>query len=248
MLKDERALWTEFRSNRSENARSHLIENYLTLVKKIVGTMSVASFQSIDRRDLVSVGCVGLIEAVDNFDPEKGVEFITFAYRRIKGAIWDHLRQHDAVSRTLRTKEKTINAAIDTLRNKLNREPIPEEIALEAGISVDDYYTAIGQLDSLAVLSYNAELGNEHETFISVLEDHHIQSQQDKMELDEILDVLKDKISSLPETERLVIILYYYEKLNLKEIGTVLSVSESRVSQVRASALHRLRRALKSMV
>lgn len=248
MLKDERALWDEFKATRAEATRSTIIEYYLNLVKKIVGTMAVASFDGIDRHELISVGCVGLIEAVDGFDPDKGVEFITFAYRRIKGSIWDYLRKHDAVSRSLRAKEKTINHAIDILRVRLKREPQPEEIAQEADMSVEEYYTVIGQLDSLAVLSYDTELSYDHDSFASLIEDKSNPSPQEKLEVEEIFSILKDSLTSLPETERLVIILYYYEKLNLKEIGAVLSVSESRVSQIRASALHRLRRVLKSLV
>ncbi len=248
MLKDEFALWEDFRLNKTESVRSKIIEYYLTLVKKIVGSMAVASFDGIDRHELVSVGCVGLIEAVDNFDPTKGVEFITFAYRRIKGSIWDYLRQHDAVSRTLRAKEKIINHAIDVLRVRLKTEPQPEDIAQEADMTVDEYYAVIGQLDSLAVLSYDTELTFDHDSFISIIEDKNNPSAQEKLEIEEIFEALKDSVSSLPETEKLVIILYYYEKLNLKEIGAVLSVSESRVSQIRASALHRLRRVLKTLV
>lgn len=248
MLKDERALWDEFKATRAESTRSNIIEYYLNLVKKIVGTMAVASFDGVDRHELISVGCVGLIEAVDGFDPDKGVEFITFAYRRIKGSIWDYLRKHDAVSRSLRAKEKVINHAIDVLRVRLKKEPQPEEIAQEADITVDDYYMVIGQLDSLAVLSYDTELNYDHDSFASLIEDKSNPSAQEKLEVEEIFAALKDSLTTLPETERLVIILYYYEKLNLKEIGAVLSVSESRVSQIRASALHRLRRVLKSLV
>lgn len=245
MLKDEKKLWNEYKINKNKKAREKLIELYVPVVKKIVSSMAISSFENVDKMDLTSAGFVGLIEAVDNFEIDKGVEFLTYAYRRIKGAIFDYLRKTDVVSRSLREKEKKIRQASDLLFEKLKREPEAEEIAKECGMSLDEYYSVMGQIESLTVLSYNSLIPGsnfEHISSFSKYEDF-----QKDLEEEELLDIVKKQIKSLPEKEMLVVILYYYEKLNLKEIGKVLGVGESRVSQIRSSALQRLRRAIRQV-
>lgn len=242
-MSDERALWEEY--SRTGRNRDELILKYLPLIKYVVGRMSVTPPQGLDYEDILSFGVFGLIDAVEKFDPSKGFVFQTYAIPRIRGAILDELRKCDWFSRTGREKVQKFNRAMEkVLRDK--GEMNDDLIMQEMGINSDEYYEIqdlasrgyITSLDETTPLDdgeipVEASIADDRETASERLDD-----ESDKAQLVEALQ-------ELPERERQMLSLYYYEGLTLKEIGAVMGVSESRVSQIHGKGLAMLRAILR---
>ena len=229
-------------------SRDWLISEYLPYVKKIVYRFSRHLPPSIDVDDLINVGAIGLMQALESFDPEMDNKFITYAVFRIKGAILSELRSRDFLSRKNRKKIRELDSAHLYLERKLGREADDIELADEIGVDLEQLYE-IKNLSNIAFVSFD-ELGYPS-TKIREDNDEYLTNGNSKdafnlVQLKELKSALADAIEKLPEKETLVISLYYMDELTMKEIGEVLDISESRVSQIHSRAIERLRRRLKN--
>jgi RNA polymerase sigma factor for flagellar operon FliA len=247
---DTAALWAAYKSSGDQAAREQLILNYSPLVKYVAGRVSVNLPNTVETADLISYGIFGLIDAIEKYEPDRGIKFETYAIARIKGAILDELRAMDWVPRSVRARAREIEGAYVTLENRLRRVPSDAEVAAEMGVTPKELADIYTKLSYTSVMSFE-ELwsGGDREDRSDPLASIKDESAEDPVttfEAVEIKDILAGAIDRLPEREKLVIALYYYEGLTLKEIGQVLSVTESRVSQLHTKAVLRLRARLRS--
>lgn len=230
--------------------KEELIKSYLPLVKKVVHRLSGRLPKDVDIREMLNSGIIGLVDALEKYDPRHETNFSTYAQFRIRGAILDSFRSQDWLPRSLRFKSHKIESAYHRIEQKLGRAATDEEVALDLGIQVDELQKLLGEVGSIVMLSFE-ELGFGHgeERFQA---DEYIASKgQDplhKLLSGEKVGLIARALDRLPEKERLVISLYFYEELNLKEIGEILGVTESRASQIRSRALIRLKNYLKKAV
>ena len=248
MVQDEtQALWREYRNNKDQHVRDRLILTYAPLVKYVAGRLGSGLPAHVDENDLVSYGLLGLIGAIERFDPDRDIKFETYAIARIKGSIIDELRAMDWVPRSVRSRARDIERAIGELERKLMRAPTDEEIAEKLGVTTDDLNdslseigrSSIAALDELWTISSGA--GGDQVALIDTIEDTHGPEPQSELAQTELREALGEAIARLPEREKLVVTLYYYEELTLREIGEVLGVTESRVSQLHTKAILRLK-------
>ncbi len=241
----EDKLWERFFKDRDQEIRDYFVIKYAPLVKYVAGKVSMGMPQNIEFDDLVSYGIFGLIDAINKFDPARGIKFKTYAMTRIRGAIFDELRSIDWIPRSIRQKAKQIEQVISELENKLGRTVEDEEIAKELGISNEEFQTLLNKLSGTSMLSLNDiwYLGDDNDelSIMETLEAPENMNPDILIEKQEIRDYIIDAIKKLPDKEKKVIVLYYYEDLTLKEIGEVLEVTESRVSQLHTKAIMRLR-------
>jgi RNA polymerase sigma factor for flagellar operon FliA len=229
--------------------KEKLILEYSPLIKFIAQKIAVRLPSNIEFDDLVSSGVIGLMDAIDKYDPTRDNKFKTYAEFRIRGAILDELRAQDWVPRSVREKAKQLERAHVRLEQQLGRVPTEDEITRELKISKEEYYDLLNQVKSVSILSLD-EAGSfnssDRKSILSLLESCKIPSPIAQLNLKAVKEVVTRAIESLPEKQRLVLSLYYYEDLNLKEIGEVLDVTESRVSQLHTQAILWLKRKLKS--
>lgn len=230
----------------SDDRRNALVEEYLPLVGHVLGRLTIHLPQTLDREDLFEVGVLGLMHASRTFDPTRGAIFKTHAYVAIRGAILDEIRKHDPVPRSRRDRVKEIAEAEHRLAVRLHRAPTPEEIAAETGLAVEQVEESLVNAHGAGTLSLDeasSKGGDAPESrLIQMLATPKGDDPADRAAMDELKGRLADAILELPERERRVIVLYYAEELRLKEIGALLGVTESRVSQIHARALHALNR------
>ncbi|ADK80713.1 RNA polymerase sigma factor WhiG [Sediminispirochaeta smaragdinae] len=249
--KTEAELWELYRNSRDPKIRDRFIEQYSPLVKYVAGKVAIGMPQNVEFDDLVGFGVFGLFDAIEKFDPEKHVKFKTYAVTRIRGAIYDELRSIDWVPRSVRQKAREIEETIHRLEASLGRAASDKEIADELGISVADFQKLMLKISGTSVLSLNDVwyTGDENDTVAIVdgIESPQSLNPDIIIEKEEIRRVIVQAISELPEKEKKVLVLYYYEDLTLKEIGKVLDVTESRVSQLHTKAIMRLRSKLTNM-
>ncbi len=231
-----------------ETEREKIIEKYAPLVRIIASKLAIRLPNHIDMDDLINVGITGLLEAIDRYDPEKGVKIETFISIRIRGAMLDELRRMDWVPRSVRQKKREVEEAYLKLESTLNREPTEEEIADYLGMDVEEYQRFLQDSSCLSFLSLE-DLGLEDDTksILECMGDPNGVDPFASLNLKEVREVLAKAIEELPERERLVLTLYYYEDMNLREIGQVLNVTESRVSQIHTQAIMRLKAKLKKV-
>ena len=244
--RDTQALWQEFRRTNDRGLRDRLILTYAPLVKFVAGRLGASLPSHVDEQDLVSYGLLGLIGAIERYDPDREIKFETYAIMRIKGAIIDELRSLDWVPRSVRSRAREIERAMLELENRLKRPPTDEEVATEIGITVDEFQDSLTAISrsSVAALDELWQIntgGGDTVSLIDTIEDPHVDDPSKAMSQTEVREALADAIQRLPEREKLVITLYYYEELTLREIGEVLSVTESRVSQLHTKAILRLK-------
>lgn len=241
----EEKLWEKFIKSKEQTIRDYFVVKYAPLVKYVAGKVSMGMPQNIEFDDLVSYGVFGLIDAIGKFDPARGIKFKTYAMTRIRGAIFDELRSIDWIPRSIRQKAKQIEQVISELENKLGRTVEDEEIAKEMGISNEEFQSLLNKLSGTSMLSLNDiwYLGDDNDelSILETLEAPENMNPDVLIEKEEIRDYIIDAIKKLPDKEKKVIVLYYYEDLTLKEIGEVLDVTESRVSQLHTKAIMRLR-------
>ena len=245
------ALWARYKDEHESTARDELILNYSPLVKYVAGRLASSLPQTVDTADLISYGIFGLIDAIEKFDPGRAIKFETYAISRIKGAIIDELRAMDWVPRSVRSRAREIEGAYVKLENSLRRVPTDQEVADHMGISLKEFQDILAKLSYTSVVSFE-ELWvggerDEGQNAIGSIKDDTAEDPVAIFESAEIKDILAGAIDRLPERERTVIALYYYEGLTLKEIGQVLGVTESRVSQLHTKAVLRLRAKLHSV-
>jgi RNA polymerase sigma factor for flagellar operon FliA len=240
------ALWDEYKSKGTVEARERLILNYAPLVKFVAGRVASGLPQSVDQADLVSYGIFGLIDAIDKFEPERGWKFETYAISRIKGAIIDELRSIDWVPRSVRTKAREVERAYSKLEGELHRTPEESEVAAEMGISQDDLVTTLSQISYVGIVALDEVVGGGGDdgggsTTVGGMVAGTVGDPVAAFEVEEMKQILADAINRMPDRERLVLTLYYYEGLTLAEIGEVLGVTESRVCQIHTKAILQLR-------
>ena len=221
------------------------LEDYLPLVKFIAGRLEIGLPRSVEAGDLINAGVVGLIEAYRNFDTSKGVKFETYASLRVRGSILDELRSMDWVPRSVRARSHEVEKVLARIENELGRQPSEEELAGALGVEMAEYYEIIGDVSSTALLSLDEmayEEGDDKAVpLIDTIRSPEPVNALGQLEREEMRDLLADSLGQLNEQERLVVALYYYEELTLKEIGQVLELSESRVSQLHTKAVMSLR-------
>ena len=244
---DTQTLWRAYRADPESKAlRDRLILTYAPLVKYVAGRLASGLPAHVDDDDLVSYGVLGLMGAIERYDPERDVKFETYAITRIRGSIIDELRAMDWVPRSVRARARDIERAIGELERRLHRAPSDEEIAKKLGISeeeLDDSLTdisrsSIGALDELWTVNTGS---GDQVAMIDTIEDADAPDPQGSLSQAELKEAVGDAIARLPEREKLVVTLYYYEELTLREIGEVLGVTESRVSQLHTKAILRLK-------
>lgn len=249
--KDEKELWQEYRKTKNPEIREYFVIKYSPLVKYVAGKVAIGMPQQVEFEDLVSYGSFGLLDAIEKYDPERDIKFKTYAMTRIRGSIFDELRNIDWVPRTLRQKAKQLEEAIITLENKLGHSVDDEEIAKEMGISNQELQELFSKISGASVISLNDVWytgdDNDQVSFIDTIESPESLNPENIIEKEEIRSVIVEAIKQLPDKEKKVIVLYYYEDLTLKEIGEVLEVTESRVSQLHTKAILRLRGKLMRM-
>lgn len=240
------SLWQAYKSENNQKARDKIILHYSPLVKYVASRLAANLPASIEVNDLVSYGLFGLIDAIEKFDPARQIKFETYAIPRIRGAIIDELRSLDWVPRSVRAKSKELEKVYIELENKLKRVPTDEEVAETMGLSIKELHQLYQQLSYTSIVALD-ELwtgGTDKEetlTLIDTVEDASSADPSQVFEQEEVKEVLAQAIDNLPEREKIVVALYYYEGLTLKEIGEVLNVTESRVSQLHTKAIFRLR-------
>jgi RNA polymerase sigma factor for flagellar operon FliA len=241
--------WVEFKKDNDPQVRQRLLEQYLPLVKNVAGRMALGFPKSVELSDLINTGVIGLIEALSNFDPSRGVKFETYAVPRIRGAILDELRSLDWVPRSTRAKSREIERAVSKLENELGRPPTNRELAKCLKVSSEELFSAMGDVSSTTMLSLDEliykEEDNRQVPRVETLQDLSCQNVLGDLEKEELKAYMTQAISHLSEQERLVVALYYYEELTLKEIGEVMQISESRVSQIHTKAVLKLRGMIK---
>jgi len=241
-------LWQSFASNREGKVRQELALKYLPLVKYIVGRLAVKPPPSLDQEDLLGYGIVGLLEAIDRYDPSRGVSFEAFAARRIRGAVLDALRRAHWAPRTLIEKLKQVSAVYRRLEQEQGMEPRDEEVAKAAGLEVGELQDLLERGAQMAIISLEEFLLNEEreETVRrgELLADTQSPAPDQRLEQEELRRALREALQSLSDRDRLILTLYYHEGLTLKEIGEVLQISESRVCQLHGRALLNLRNKL----
>ena len=238
-------LWEEYRSSGSKVAKDKLLAEYAGLVKYIADRVGYSLPRSVDRQDLLSCGILGLIKAVETFDPAKDIKFETFASHKIRGAILDELRALDWVPRSVRQKAKFIQKAYSELEEKLGRTPYDDEVCVHLGVSSEEFEKILADSSPVTVFSLDETFSRDSESkemsIADAIEDTESDNPLQKLGYDEVKKVLKEAIMTLPEKEKLVIALYHFEELTLKEIGVVLGITESRVSQIHSKVMLKLR-------
>jgi RNA polymerase sigma factor for flagellar operon FliA len=250
---DVQELWRTFRRTGDQALRDRLILMYAPIVKYVAGRLGSGLPAHVDEGDLVSYGLLGLISAIERYDPDRDVKFETYAIARIKGSILDELRALDWVPRSVRSRARQIERAMAELEAKLSRAPTDEELAKKVGITVEELEdsltdisrSSIAALDELWTISGS---GGDQVALIDTIEDTQGPEPQSAFAQTELREMVADAITGLPEREKLVITLYYYEDLTLREIGEVLGVTESRVSQLHTKAILRLKARLSGVV
>ena len=242
---DTQTLWQEYRATRDRGVRDRLILTYAPLVKFVAGRLGSSLPSHVDEQDLVSYGLLGLIGAIERYDPDREIKFETYAIMRIKGAIIDELRSLDWVPRSVRSRARAIERAIVELERSLMRAPTDEEIAAKVGISSEELDRSLFEISrsSMAALDelWTPQGGGDQVALIDTIEDVAGEDPEFSLEQTELNEALAESIARLPEREKLVVTLYYYEELTLREIGEVLGVTESRVSQLHTKAILRLK-------
>jgi RNA polymerase sigma factor FliA len=239
-------LWREFKTTAAPDLRERLILHYSPLVKYVAGRVGVGLPPNIEQADLVSYGIFGLIDAINKFDIERAIKFETYAISRIKGAIIDELRAIDWIPRSVRYKAREVEKAYAALEARLHRTPNEAEVADELGIPLEDLHQIFSQVSFVNVIALDELLnvGGERGdklSLVDTLEDTKAEDPVAAFETEETKYLLARAINTLPEREKIVVTLYYYEGLTLAEIGQVLGVTESRICQMHTKAVLQLR-------
>ncbi len=250
---EEDRRWREYKKTKDIKIRNFFIEKYSPLVKYVVANMNITVNDQSDYDDLIGWGIDGLIDAIERFDPDRGVKFKTYAIIRIRGAIYDKLREMDWIPRSVRQIEKEYQKVVSELQYEMGEKPTDELIAERLGISMEEFQETslklqnsrnyVNSLDNMLFPDTSSDNGITLEDVIEAPDD--LSNPESIVIRNEIIEKIKEAIKELPEKELQVIMLYYHEELTLKEIGAVLNVTESRVSQLHARALELLKEKLK---
>lgn len=239
-------LWKDYKVTGSKVAKDKLLVEYSHLVKFISHRLSINLPASVDKNDLTSAGILGLIKAVETFEPERGFKFETYAAHKIRGSILDELRALDWVPRSVRQKARDLQRTYSKLENDLGRLPYDDEVCDSLGISIKEYEDILSDVAPVTIISLEESMPDRSSDskelrIIDTIEDPGSSNPLKELGFNEVKAILKDAIGNLPEKEKLVVALYHYEELTLKEIGVVLDITESRVSQIHSKAILKLR-------
>ncbi|MEV7774879.1 RNA polymerase sigma factor WhiG [Kitasatospora sp. NPDC086791] len=239
-------LWRSYKESGDQRLREQLILHYSPLVKYVAGRVGVGLPSNVEQADFVSSGVFGLIDAIEKFDIDRAIKFETYAISRIRGAIIDELRALDWIPRSVRQKAKAVERTYATLEARLRRTPHDPEVAAEMGIAIEDLHAIFSQLSLANVVALDELLhpvgeGGDRLSLMDTLEDHGADNPVEVAEDRELRRLLAQAVNTLPEREKTVVTLYYYEGLTLAEIGQVLGVTESRVSQIHTKSVLQLR-------
>ncbi len=241
----EEELWKIYRKTHDTSVRDFFVKQYAPLVKYVAGKVAIGMPHKVEFDDLVGFGVFGLFDAIEKYDPAKHVKFKTYAVTRIRGSIFDELRSIDWVPRSVRQKSREVEDTIRSLESRLGRAASDEEIARAMSMDVEEFQSLILKISSTSILSLNdVWYSGEDDDQISIVESIESPTSLNPdtiVEREEIKRVIVEAINELPEKEKKVLILYYYEDLTLKEIGHILGVTESRISQLHTKAIMRLR-------
>ncbi|CAM2009360.1 FliA/WhiG family RNA polymerase sigma factor [Acanthopleuribacter pedis] len=235
-------------------ARQGQIEDYIPLVKYLAHRISMKLPNHVEIDDLVNSGIIGLIDAIEKFDPSRGIKFKTYAEFRIRGAIFDGLRSLDWVPRSVRKQKKMVEQSYAQLEQQLGRHATDEELSKELGVGLDEFYKILDNLKGVSLGKFvelnnnDSQANGEGDSVIAFIPDRSTDDPYHKFQKHELTEILSEAIRKLPDKERYVVSLYYFDELTMKEIGTVLNITESRVSQLHTKSMIRLRDALKSYV
>ena len=232
--------------------REEVIKRYSPMIKYVANRIAMRLPPHIEVDDLISVGVLGLMDAISKYDSTRGAKFKTYAEFRVRGAILDELRSLDWVPRSIRQKASQVDKVVQELQAKLSRSPEDEEVAKEMGLSLDQFHDTLNETRSMPVFSLEdlglAKDSGEQQSLLDCLAGKADADPQTQIRLVELKEIIAKAIEGLPEKERLMVSLYYYEELTMKEIGAVLEITESRVSQIHSKAVYRLRTKLKAII
>ncbi|NLJ72582.1 MAG: FliA/WhiG family RNA polymerase sigma factor [Syntrophomonadaceae bacterium] len=249
MAADLTNLWIEYKENNSIEARDELIIHFAHLVKYVASRLAINLSSVVEFDELVSYGIEGLIDAIEKFDYKRNIKFETYAITRVRGSMIDGLRAMDWVPVSVRQKSKEVEKTYARLESELARTPTDNEVAEAMGISIDELLHILKEIAGTAIISLDdflpgEDTGDKKKRIVDIIEDDNNPDILELLELSDTKDILANSISRLPEKEKLVVYFYYYEGLTLKEIGAVLNLSESRISQLHTKAILRLRGSL----
>jgi len=250
MMKEISDLWKKYKKTGEPELRDKLIVSYLPLVKYVLGRISLYLPPYLDSEDLTISGVIGLIKSVEEFDLSRQIEFTTFAVPRIRGAILDELRSHDWVPRSARKKAAVITGAINSLMKASDEPPSRDDIAEELSVSTEDLDRMMAEVSFASFLSLEglrSDTDDGQMKMVDSIKNPKSQNPLDELENTEEEDLLSSAIGALPRQEKIVIMLYYYQNMMLKEIAKLLNLSKSRVSQIHNKAIATLRAKMKSM-
>ncbi len=239
-------LWQRYKRDDDPRARERLVLAYSPLVKYVAGRTAASLPAHVEEADLISYGLIGLIAAVERFDLSRQIKFETFAITRIKGSIIDELRSLDWVPRSVRARAREIERANARLEHELHRAPSDVEMAEELDMSVGEFQDALTQISNASVVALDelwtlSDASGDQVSLLDTIKDPDAPDPARVLDASEMRERVSDEIARLPEREKLVVALYYYENLTLREIGEVLGVTESRVSQLHTKAILRLK-------
>mgnify|MGYP001049130659 CR=1 FL=1 len=234
-------LWKQYSDTKDPAIREKLILDYSHLIKFVAGRLSIYFGSNVEYDDMVGFGVFGLIDAIDKFDVNKGVKFETYASLRIRGSIIDSIRDMDWVPRSLRQKNKELEKVYWEIENQLGHSASDKEVADRLGISMDEFYKLINEVNLSSMVSLEEFLEQNYEIGVELPSLNKEDRPENYIEMNEIKSLLGDAINRLPEKEKTVVSLYYFEELTLKEISAIMKVSESRISQLHTKAILRLR-------
>jgi RNA polymerase sigma factor FliA len=241
-----RDLWRRYKDQGDNTARERLVVAYSPMVKFVAGRLGAGLPSHVEDADLISYGLVGLIGAIERFEPERGIKFETFAMTRIRGAIIDELRSLDWVPRSVRSRAREIEQVQAKLEHELQRAPSESELADKLNMTEEELQSALLEIANSSVYALDelwtvSDSSGDQVSLLDTIADEGAADPQEALATTEVKDRLTEAIGGLPEREQLVVALYYYENLTLREIGEVLGVTESRVSQLHTKAVMRLK-------
>jgi RNA polymerase sigma factor FliA len=245
------ALWARYRLTGDPHARTQLLDRYLGLVHHSAHQLARRISRDVEIDDLIGAGTLGLVQALEGFEPARGLAFSTYAMPRIRGSMLDELRTRDWMPRSVRMRSRQLLGARAGLQHKLGRQPSHEEVALALELDLDTYWRWQDEVDGRVLLNLDATGDDDDEHAPRLAEriaDVLAGDPGDAIDEQETLARLRDAFGKLAARDRLVLTLYYYEELNLRQIGEVMHVSESRISQIRTRALKRLREFVEELV
>jgi RNA polymerase sigma factor for flagellar operon FliA len=236
-------LWKEWKVDGSRKAKDRLLAEYAGLARQTAQRVSIGLPSHVEIGDLVGAGVMGLIRAVETFEPEREIKFETYAVHKIRGAILDELRSLDWVPRSVRQKGRNLQKAYSILSSSLGRSPYDDEVAQHLGLTLVEFEELLSEVAPLTVLSLDEQegLGDDAPNLSETIADPQAADAMADMEESQLKGILREAIMGLPAKERLVVAMYHFEELNFKEIGRVMGVTESRVCQIHSKAMIKLR-------